>query len=317
MQNKRIMIEPKTLKKGDKVSLIAPSGFVSPEKLAKAIQNIKKLGFRPVYSNTVLNKYGYLAGNDAERLEDLHRAFSRSDVKGIICIRGGYGAMRLLSEIDFELISRNPKFFMGLSDITALLQAITKKTGLITFHGSLASSDFNEYSEKSFLQFSTGKLAKIDISGKIDADGEKSEKQPFVINPGKSSGELWGGNLSLLVSLIGTPFDVDWSGKLIFIEEIAEPPYKIDRMLTQLILAGKLQQAAGIIFGIFTDCDVDSTDTLPENTFTLKQVIKDRMQNISAPAVYGFSFGHTENRAIFPVGAKAEFWAEEFKISIF
>ena len=280
------IITPQPLKTGDKIGLIAPAGFVSVEKLQKSIENIQKLGFEPFHTKTVLNKYGYLAGNDSERVADLHRMFADPSVKGIVCIRGGYGCMRILPELDFELIRQNPKIFMGFSDITAFLQAITKFTGLVTFHGSLAASDFTEYSANSFLNLATNRIKNIEISGNLN----EIEYQPYIINPGKAVGELWGGNLSLLVSLVGTPYDIDWQGKLIFIEEIGEAPYKIDRMLTQLILTGKLQNAAGIIFGIFADCDVVSTDTLPENSLTLKETILDRMKNIKVPSVYGFSF---------------------------
>jgi muramoyltetrapeptide carboxypeptidase len=243
--------------------------------------------------------------------------FADPSIKGVVCIRGGYGCMRILPEIDFDLIRRNPKFFMGFSDITVLLQAITKNTGLITFHGSLAASDFNEYSEKSFLQVAKNPIENLEIfSSELDKNEKRSEHQRFVINTGKAVGELWGGNLSLLVSLIGTPYDIDWQGKLIFIEEVGEAPYRADRMLSQLILARKLQNAGGIIFGIFAGCDVDSANILPENSLTLKDVILDRMSGINVPSVYGFSFGHVENRAVFPVGMKAEFSAEEFRIRI-
>ncbi len=296
------------LSPGDTVGLITPAGFITEEKLKKTIQNFESFGLKTVYYSSILNKEGYLAGNDESRLKEFHLMYENKDVKAIVCVRGGYGTTRLLDKFDFKLIKRNPKPLIGYSDITALINAIYRKTGIPGFHGIVGAGNFTEYTSRNFknLFFEITENVEIELF-------EKHTKEALVINGGQVSGKLAGGNLSLLISLIGTPFDVSWDNKIVFLEDVGEAPYKIDRMLTHLISAGKFKKVKGIILGRFKDCEAAKDDKI--NSFSLKEVILDRIKPLNIPAVYGFSFGHIKNQAIFPTGIKADFDADRFFVS--
>jgi muramoyltetrapeptide carboxypeptidase len=299
MINQPDLIKPKSVKPGDTVAFIAPAGPVTDEQLLNARQRIENLGFKVSYSDRILSRNGYLAGDDKSRLTEFHEAFEDHNNNLILCIRGGYGCSRIVDKIDFNLVKRNPKIFFGFSDITVLLNAIYQKTGLITFHGVVGNSGFSEYTKKIFLDL-------------ISCQSPDYKIEPFnqesigCITEGKASGRLIGGNLSIINSLVGTDYDLDFKDKLVFIEDIDEAPYRIDRMLTQLLLAGKLQKAAGIILGDFRGCDIDLTKEENINPITLNQVLRDRLGNLGIPVMTGFSFGHVSNQAVFPVGIMAE-----------
>jgi muramoyltetrapeptide carboxypeptidase len=293
------IIKPKRINKNSTIALIAPAGPVTKEQLLKSSQRFEELGFKVVYKQRILDRKGYLAGSDSDRSTEIHDAFANSQVDAIVCIRGGYGSSRIVSKIDFELIKRNPKIFIGYSDITVLLNAIWQKTGLITFHGVVGNSVFTEYTTQGLLKILTCHEPGYEIF-------TFDETSMSNINPGKASGELVGGNLSLIISLIGTPFEIDFTDKIVFIEDIDEKPYKIDRMLTQLLLAGKLQLAQGIILGNFRGCDIDNLNVTTENSLSLSEVLSDRLSGLNIPVITGFSFGHIHDQAIFPVGIKVE-----------
>lgn len=297
------------LKKGDTAGLITPSGFINQQKLDLAVKNLESFGLNVFYYDTVLEKEGFLAGNDRSRLNELHKMYNNPNVDAIVCVRGGYGITRLLEKINFDLIRENPKPLIGYSDITALINSIYKKTHIPGFHGIVGSSDFTEYTSNNFrnLFFETYEQIKINIF-------PEHKKSAYVITGGTMKGQLAGGNLAMIVSALGTPFDVSWENKIVFLEDIAEAPYKIDRMLTHLISAGKFKNVKGIILGQFFGCEVE--DSEKENSFSLKEVIKDRIKPLKIPAVYGFSFGHISNQAIFPTGVNAEFDTEIFSLSI-
>jgi len=300
-------IKPKMLKKGDTIGLITPAGPITKNKLKATKSILKQLGFKSYHTKNVLLQKGYLAGTDDERLDDLHHMFSNESVDAILCIRGGYGTPRILENIDYELISKNPKIFIGYSDITALLQAIYKFSGLICFHGVVGTSDFTEYTQYCFLELLTNSYAPFPIKSIPPFYSKEVEYQPYVIEKGIAQGELAGGNLALIVAIMGTPFEIDIENKLLFIEDIGEAPFRVDRMLTQLLLSGKLQKAKGIVLGVFNDCDFNDDDITSENSLSLKEVITDRLSGLGIPVMYGFSFGHIANQAIFPVGIMAEF----------
>jgi len=305
-ENKEL-IKPKALKKGDKVALIAPaSNIEQAEDLNIACDVIKWLGFDPVVGKNIMNQYGYLAGQDKERAEDLNDMFARKDVAGIICYRGGYGAMRILPYIDYDLIKKNPKVFMGFSDITALLQAIYKMTGLVTFHGPVVISSFNDYT----MEYLNRAIFSNKVIGEIknpipQTNRVDTEHRLIKINKGKTTGNLVGGNLTLIVSLLGTPYDVDYKNKILFIEEIDEEPYKADRMFTQLWLSGKLQELNGIIIGKMTN--VKPYEYKPGYTSTLyiEEILRTRLEPLKIPVVYGYAFGHIRDKITLPVGVKA------------
>ncbi len=299
------------LKKNDKIGLITPAGFITKQKLDNSIQNLNRFGLKAVFLNSVLDKTGYLAGSDKARVEELHKMYADKSLKAILCVRGGYGTARILDKIDYELIQQNPKPLIGYSDITALLSAIYKNTGQIGFHGVLGASIFNEFTAKSFknLFFDETKEMKYTLN-------HPKTTEHYIINPGKASGKLIGGNLSILNALIGTPYDVDWTDKIVFIEEINEAPYKIDRLLTQLIQAGKFNKAKGIIFGQFNKCEGNNFNVMEEDTFKLKEILFERIKPLNIPAAYGFPFGHINDQIVFPIGALALFNAEKLQISI-
>ena len=293
------VLKPKALKKNSRIGLIAPAGPINESQLAKAQDNLLEMGFRSCFTDRILHRKGYLAGEDSTRLDDLHEAFENNDIDAILCIRGGYGSARIIDQIDFELIKQNPKIFIGYSDITALLNIIRQKTGLICFHGVVGTSAFSEYTKSQFQKLFFNQVS----------DNEIYTAQPTlleVLNKGKAKGQLVGGNLAIINSLLATPFELDFTNKIVFLEDVGETPYKIDRMLTQLLLSGNLQKAAGIILGTFKNCDIDQEEITPENSLSLIQVFEDKLKSLDIPVISNFSFGHIKDQAIFPIGIEAE-----------
>lgn len=283
------------LKSGDKVGVITPGSALKPEDFDRALENIRLLGLDPVPSTFANQRYGFLGGTDYQRLSDLHEVFKNDEIKGVVCARGGYGSARIISNIDYSIIRRNPKVIIGFSDITALLNAVYQKTGLICFHGPVGASEFTEFTKSEF--------QKIIMNGdklSLNADG-------YAIKEGKANGKLVGGNLSLITAMAGTRNEINFNGKIAFIEEVGESPYRIDRMLTQLIESGGLNNAKGIAFGSFAGCDVDPKDPEYEIKFKLNQVLANRCSRLSIPVYYGFDFGHVADNATIPVGLNVEF----------
>ncbi|RLD72346.1 MAG: LD-carboxypeptidase [Bacteroidetes bacterium] len=316
MINLKKTIKPPKLKKGDTIGLITPASPIKEAQLIQTKKLLTQLGFKTYNTNRVLLKKGYLAGTDAERLEDIHHMFENEDVHAVMCIRGGYGTPRILEYIDYDLIRKNPKIFIGYSDITALLQAIYKFSGLITFHGVVGVSDFTEYTRNNFLKVLTKSSEALLIPSVVQNNPIAEEYRPYVIEKGIAKGELAGGNLALIVALMGTPYEIDLRGKLLFIEDIGEAPYKIDRMLSQLVLSGKLKTLKGIVLGVFSDCDLNNDDITDENSLSLKEVLIDRLSDLGIPIMYGFSFGHIANQAVFPVGLMAELNTETMTVQL-
>lgn len=316
---KRRLVKPKRLAKGDTVAIISPSGSLDAEELEKSVQNLTGFGFRVKVGRNAGKINGFLAGTDGERLEDLHWAFADREIDAIWCSRGGYGASRLLPYINFNLIRRNPKILIGYSDITALHLAIYEKCGLVTFHGPVAASTFSDYSKKHSLELlmnpstnykvelapvvqplptetQTEETAPNQASGALkDANLYKTE----IITDGVCRGRLVGGNLSLLAALAGTPFALkSLKGKILFIEDVNEQPYRIDRMLTQLRQTVDLKQAEGIALGVFRGCNPRGDAP----TQSLIDVLKDNLGNLGIPVIYGLSFGHIRNQFTLPMG---------------
>ncbi|MFA6980472.1 MAG: LD-carboxypeptidase [Ignavibacteriaceae bacterium] len=298
-------IKPKRLKSGDTIGLVSPGGFITEEQLEESKTNITSLGFLVVVAKNILHTNGYFAGTDKERAEDLHEMFGNKKVNGIVCVRGGYGCSRTLDFLDYDLIKRNPKVLIGYSDITALLYGIYAETGLIGFHGPVATSTFNEFSVNNFKNVLMNPQSKTLLWSAVE-DGTKSEYKPLVIRSGKATGKLVGGNLSIVASLIGTKYDVDTKGKLIFLEEVGEEPYRIDRMLTQMLQAGKFKNVAGVALGIFTKCESKPDESGIANSFSLSEILSDRLFRLGVPVIYGLSFGHVVNKFTLPFGVNAE-----------
>ncbi len=297
--------KPNRLKKGDTIGLIAPAGYISEGALKEAIENVEILGFKPYYTERIKSKYGYLAGKDDLRAEDLNHMFTNDKVDGIFCVRGGYGAARMLREINYDAIKANPKVLVGYSDITALHYAIYSQTGLVTFHGPVATSTFNEFSIDNLVKTVMKPQSKTVFAPADDSD-RGSDFDIYTIREGKATGELIGGNLSLAVTFLGTPYDVDYKGKILYLEEIDEKPYRVDRMLTHLFQAGKLEEIAGVALGIFRKCDAKVGSAKGEQTLSLKEVLYNKFYDLGVPVIYGLSFGHVENKYTIPFGINAE-----------
>jgi len=301
------------LKAGDIIGLIAPAGKIDQSRIDKATSNLESLGFHVKYNKSILSKEGYLAGTDERRLNEIHAMYADPEVKGIWCVRGGYGTTRILDQLDFSLIKRNAKPLMGYSDITALTNTIYQNTGAPCFHAPVGSSNFTSYTrEKLKPIFGLEMPFEIEVAEENNLEGKtKPVFKSYSLNSGTVMGKLAGGNLSLLVSLIGTKHEVETKNKIVFIEDIGEAPYRIDRMLTQLISSGFFKQAKGVILGVFAGCHRKDEDSL-----TLEEVIRDRITPLNIPAVYGFSFGHIDHQCTFPIGAKAKFNADRMKLTL-
>lgn len=298
----------KPLAKGSKIGLITPAGIIDEDRIVKTKANLDALGLEYHFTDNVLLKDGYMAGPDTIRLKEIHEMYDDDTIDGIWCIRGGYGTTRLLDYLDFDLIKKNKKPLIGYSDITALLNTIHQKTGSPCFHGPVASSTMTDYTSAHLAPiFGLKDQHKITLSQDNEERGQDESVYRFkTITSGRAKGKLVGGNLSLLTSLMGTKHEVNTKGKIVFIEDVGEAPYRIDRMLTQLISAGFFDKAKGIILGIFAGCEKKD-----EETQSLHQVVEERIKRLQIPAVYGFSFGHIDHQCTFPIGAKAIFEADE------
>lgn len=313
----RELIRPKALRKGDTIGLITPASAVSRFAFEKAVENLEVLHFKVVYTENMSVRKGFLAGTDQQRLEDLHQMFENPEIKGIVCARGGYGSGRLLPHINYELIKANPKVLMGYSDITALLYGIHKMTGLVCFHGPVGASEYTDFTKRAMEQVLVKGRAGVKLSP--PTSWEKEENSAFeglTIVSGKAEGALVGGNLSLVCSLMGTPYDIDFTDKIVFIEEIGESPYRVDRMLTQLLNSGKLNKAKGLALGIFKGCETQPDEPDFGLSTGLKEVLKDRLGNLSIPVVYGLPIGHIDDNATLPFGVMAELDAEKTSLRI-
>jgi muramoyltetrapeptide carboxypeptidase len=313
--SKKSVIKPKRLKPGDTIGLVAPGSYISESELKDSIKNLEDLGFKVVYTEKILLQNGYFSGTDEQRAEDLTYMFNRNDVAGIVCTRGGYGCARILPLLDYDVIEENPKILIGYSDVTALNYGIFRKTGLITFHGPVSISTFNEFSVNNF------KKVLMNPSDEIVFENSNSgeDENPYgvvSIGRGKKQGRLVGGNLSIAVSLIGTEYDVDYDDTIIYLEEIGEEPYRIDRMLTQMIQAEKFEDANGIAMGIFRKCEPKIKDPSFSKSFSLMDVLKDRLSNLKIPVVYGMSFGHIKDKFTIPFGIEAELDSEKQSITL-
>lgn len=290
------------LNRGDTVGLITPGSYITDEALEKAISNIETLGFRIRLGKNIRAERGFTAGTDQERLDDLHAMFQDADIKGVWCARGGYGCSRLLPKINYKLIKKNPKVLIGYSDITALLQAIYLQTGLIGFHGPVGASDMTDYTQAQLLPLIVEGKARHHIL--ISPENEQHENPLYhtkIFREGLASGELVGGNLSLLSAMAGTPYAMDAKDKIVFIEDIGEKPYRIDRMLTQLRQSSNLHKAKAIALGVFAGCEKDED----ARSLSLEETLRDRLMDLDMPIIYGLSFGHISNMCTLPIGAKA------------
>jgi muramoyltetrapeptide carboxypeptidase len=312
--NKQI-IKPSKLKEGDKLALITPGSYISIEEKEESIENLMELGFEVEYTDRLMLKNGYFSASDKERADDINEMFERDDIKGIVCARGGYGCARTLPHINYNLIKDNPKVLIGYSDVTALFYGISNKTGLITFHGPVGISTYNDFSKKYFKQVLVNPVEELELTN-FSSENNENIYGLTTISSGTASGELVGGNLSIVVSLIGTDYDIDTKGKIIFLEESMEEPYRVDRLLTQMIQSGKFDEATGVSLGVFRKCESKKENPSFSNSFTLMEVLKDRLSDLKIPVVYGMSFGHVKDKFTIPFGIKAELDADNYKLKL-
>jgi muramoyltetrapeptide carboxypeptidase len=306
LNEKLALIKPAALKPGDTIAIISPAAPSDASDFEKGLALLKAAGYSVKLMPSAQKRHGFLAARDEERLADFHAAFADKEVKAILCARGGYGCMRLLAEMDFELIAKNPKIFIGFSDITSLLNPFYQRLGLVGFYGPMLTSNLihDEVDSQKEL-FSM-------VSGSLEFPYVVPNHDPYyVIQAGSAEGPLIGGNLSLLTSLCGTPYQPDAKGHILFIEDWKEKRYSLDRQFQQLKLAGFFEGIKGLILADFSEIEEDESQTLPE---FLKQVVLDL--KLDVPAGYGFSVGHGEQTGTLPFGISARFDASTGQLTL-
>lgn len=294
-------MKPYSLQKGDRIGVVAPASPCPPTQWKKAVSALSLLGYEVKLGKSVNHQIGYLSGTDELRAQDLNDMFADPTIQAIFCLRGGYGVTRILPYLDYERIKQHPKIMIGYSDITALHLAIQQKVGLTTFHGPvLAELEERMHFLTGWFLFALCSHANIQVRYPIPFDA-------YTLMEGEATGKLIGGNLSLLTSSIGTFYELDTAGKILFIEEVGEQPYRIDRMLTHLLHAGKLQSANGIILTHFMNCN----PLHPSQSLTLKEIFADRIGSLGIPAYYGLYAGHCSPNLTLPIGGKVRMNANE------
>lgn len=289
------ILRARALREGDCVALVAPAGpLSSSDEISRAEGIVRALGLVPRVMPAASRKLGYLAGTDEERASDFNEALRDPQIRGIFALRGGYGTMRILDRIDYGAAARDPKVILGYSDLTALLNAITQRTGLVTFHGPVAALSQFTPNEVRWLRAAV-------MSGR--PLGALHVPNASVLSAGYASGRVVGGNLSLVSSLAGTPQQIDTSGAILVLEDVEEPPYRIDRMLTQLRMSGAFERAAGVIAGGWTNCDVAEDHVYAG--LPLADVLRDRLSDLGIPVLADLPVGHIEEQWTLPIGAHA------------
>jgi muramoyltetrapeptide carboxypeptidase len=281
------------LRRGDKIGLIAPASSFNRERFLAGCERLRQMGYEPVYSQDIFDRDIYFAGSAQRRAHEFTEFWSRDDIAALLCVRGGYGSNYVAERIDFDRVAARPKVLIGSSDITTLLTAIHDRTGLVTFHGPMVAKDLADGT------FDLGSwnnaLGGVAVWAAPAAGVE-------VLRTGAERGRLYGGCLSMLVASLGTPFEIETGGTILFIEDIAEKPYRVDRMLWQLQMAGKFDNVRGFVFGEMLDCAPPASET-----YTLQQVIMRVLAPYNVPVVFGLKSGHvTGGNITLPMGVQAE-----------
>jgi len=286
-------VKPPALQPGDTIGIVAPASNIKPELLDAGCQALRALGYMPFYFDSILEQDLYFAGSAKRRAQELEDMFSRPEVRAIVCARGGYGANYLLNLIDLQKIKSHPKIFVGYSDITTLLTYFTDAAGLVTFHGPMVAKDFAHADGVDLASW------KATLSGSSEWEIDLAGVKPLV--EGSAEGILYGGCLSMLVASLGTPYEIQTAGTVLFIEDVATRPYQIDRMLMQLKLAGKLKGVRGIVFGEMLDCVQHQ-----KQSYTLEEVMLRVVGDLRVPIAYGLRSGHVSRSNItLPIGVRA------------
>lgn len=303
--NKDVLI-PEALQEGDTIGIVSPaSAIFESEPYEIARESFEAMGLKVKFGKNIRNRYGHLAGTDEERAEELNDMFKDESVKAVIALRGGSGAARILDKLDYGAIKNNPKIFIGYSDITALHLAIFEKTGLVTFHGPVAVSSWNSFSTDYLkrLLFEKEAITYENPNSKGDELVQTSNRIR-VINGGSVKGQLLGGNLSVLTGIMGSEyFPKDWTGKILYLEDVGEKIYAVDRMMSQLYLGGVFNQISGFVFGKCSDCDPGGSGY---GSLTLEEVIDHYIKPLNIPAYSGAMIGHISDNITIPNGIEAE-----------
>ena len=298
----RPMHLPPPLSPGARVALVAPAGPLrGPEELHTAVANARSLGWDPIPGANVLARHEYLGGADAERIQDLNAALADDSIDAVWCVRGGYGSMRILPHVDWASLARRPRALIGFSDVTALHAAASTRCGLVTYHSPTARGALTEFSRDSLVR---AVIERRDSCGR--AEGAR------VVRGGRAHGRLVGGNLALLAALAGTPFAPDFRNGLLVLEDVGEPAYRIDRMLTQLRLAGALAQIAGLVVGHFTE----AAPGHELSSHSLDLLVAEAADVAGVPAIVGAPLGHIDDQWTIPLGATAHLDADALTLTV-
>jgi muramoyltetrapeptide carboxypeptidase len=294
------LLKPPRLRRGDLIALISPASAPStPEKIEKAVRYLESLGYRTIIGKNALAQRGYLAGTDEQRASDLNEMLNNRNVKAIIALRGGYGTPRLLPRVDYRAVRRNPKILVGYSDLTALQLAMHRKTGLVTFSGPMAAvemwNSMDRYTEENFWSILTSQTRR--------ALSNPSDRPAIPLRKGNAEGRLMGGNLALIISVLGTPYAPDFHRSILIVEDIDEAPHRVDRMLMHLENAGILKKLRGLVYGQFTDC-VPSDASAPH--FTVEEVLLEFAIRAKIPVLGGLQYGHISKKLTIPLGIRAK-----------
>lgn len=301
---KSAIVKPRRLQVGDTVALINPAAFNYKKEIEDFFKVMEKLGLKVKLGEHFYDRYGYLAGKDADRAADVNAAFADDSVRAIFTGMGGWGCGRILPLLDYNIIGNNPKIIMGFSDITALLLAIYAKTNRVTFHGPLGASTWSP--------FTVDYVKKVLFEGGSVTMQNSQSVQVATIGRGTARGKLIGGNLSVIAAMVGSAYLPEWENNILFVEEVGEEVYRIDRMLTQLKLAGILDKISGFIFGQCTKCEAEK----PQESLTLPQVLSDHIRPLNIPAWYGSMVGHIREQFTLPIGLEVEIDADSGTIKL-
>ncbi len=300
------LLRPPMLAEGSTIAIVAPASGVPYGEAIDAAATLRSLGFKVKLGEHLTKEYGYLAAHDDVRAAEFMKYVRDPEVNCIMAVRGGYGVMRILPMLDFNEIRANPKIIIGYSDITALVNPVYQLSGLVAFHGPVATSTFDKYSLDSFRRTLMNKGPAGEFGESEEFRGSSfSEARAATIVPGKAQGRLVGGNLSLVTALMGTPYEIDTTDKILLLEEVEEEPYRVDRMLMQLVLGNKLQACAGVALGRFTKCEAGSRGGEFRMSLSFEQVVRGILEPLKIPTMYGLSIGHIKSKITVPVGGMA------------
>ena len=296
----RRLVKPRRLKPNDLVGLIAPGGIMDDAQIERAVRNLESFGLRVKIGENIRLHRGNYAGTPFQQVQDFHAMVRDPEVKAVWCGRGGSGGSLMLPLLDYALIRAHAKVIIGFSDFTATLLAIARRSRIVTFHGPVGISTFSEYS--------TAHLRAVLMEARAGhviepAPDGAMQPVPGTLVPGVATGPLVGGNLSVLSALVGTPYGARMRGAIAFLEDVDEAPYRINRMLTQLVQSGELAHAAGVMFGTCSHCEVHEG----EATLTLEETLRDRLEPLHIPAAMGLSFGHVSRNFTLPIDVRARF----------